>query len=246
MNETSLPAETIPKVEIPQKEIAEAKSIVEKLYGNVNVNFSAQEQIKLYSKLLKKKIYLHCHWSDLDIDPQMIDQYFMTVVNKNIDLNSFEHKMLKRDLIMSACPHIYTIAETGSRVICSPPPTDTDEDYIVLTGKQLVTASNLKADGWTQDGQPEFYTNNDNGGFRSYRKGNINVITTQDTKFYNLFLAATYFAARLNLTIKADRIALFQLVLYGVTDYLEQRDDLKDRALPDFDPDINILIPEPD
>lgn len=46
-------------------------------------------------------------------------------------------------------------------------------------------------------------------------KGDVNLIVTQDNKFYDRFMAATSVAKRLNLLDKADRIALFQAVLYG-------------------------------
>ena len=74
----------------------------------------------------------------------------------------------------------------------------------------------MQQDGFTQDGSPEFYTGNDNGGFRSFRKGDMNIITTESMEFFDRFMTATALAKRFNLLEKADRIALFQAVLYGV------------------------------
>lgn len=109
---------------------------------------------------------------------------------------------------------IAVAAPVGSRVTCNPAPMDTDEDWLVLVLDDPEQA--LIAAGFTQDGSPEFYTGNDAGGFRSWRLGEINVVTTQDNEFYDRFMTATYLAKRFNLLNKGDRIALFQAVLYGV------------------------------
>lgn len=111
------------------------------------------------------------------------------------------------DLIMAAAP-------VGSRITCSPPPVDTDEDWLILVIDDPKPA--LDASGFTQDGSPEFYTGNDAGGFRSWRLGDLNVVTTQDGVFYDRFMTATHLAKQFNLLRKVDRIALFQAILYGV------------------------------
>lgn len=102
----------------------------------------------------------------------------------------------------------------GSRVTCNPPPVDTDEDWLVLTFGDV--AENMREAGFSQDGSPQFYTGNDNGGFRSWRRGDLNIVTTESQEFYERFITATDLAKRFNLLAKADRIALFQAVLYGV------------------------------
>lgn len=111
---------------------------------------------------------------------------------------------------------VKTFVPTGSRVICSPPPLDTDEDYIAYVSDDAAARAKLEGLGYTLEGLPGFYTGNDNGGFRSYRKGDVNLITTPDYGFYGLFKTATELARRFNLLDKGDRIALFQAVLYGV------------------------------
>ena len=103
---------------------------------------------------------------------------------------------------------------TGSRYICDPAPTDTDEDFICLVQPSAYDA--LGDFGFKQCGQPEFYTGNDNGGFRSWRRGDLNLITTESEEFFTRFIGATELAKRLNILEKANRIALFQVVLYGV------------------------------
>lgn len=102
----------------------------------------------------------------------------------------------------------------GSRVTCNPPPVDTDQDYLALVIGDPYQA--MTEAGFTQDGSPEFYTGSDKGGFRSWRRGDVNIITTEDGVFYDKFMKATYLAKRLNLQNKADRIALFQVILYDV------------------------------
>lgn len=104
--------------------------------------------------------------------------------------------------------------QVGSRVTCDPAPTDTDEDWLVLTCG--LDSAEMQAAGFTQDGSPQFYTGNDNGGFRSWRRGDLNIITTESPEFFWKFVTATDLAKRFNLLAKADRIALFQAVLYGV------------------------------
>ena len=102
----------------------------------------------------------------------------------------------------------------GSRVTCDPAPTGTDEDWLMLVRGD--PQPRMAALGMDQDGSPEFYTGTDAGGFRSWRSGDLNVVTTRDEEFFNRFMTATHLARRFNLLVKADRIALFQAVLYGV------------------------------
>ena len=111
---------------------------------------------------------------------------------------------------------VVTFVSTGSRVICNPPPMNTDEDFIAFVSDDAKAQNIMRHLGYSLEGTPEFYTGNDNGGFRSYRKGDVNVITTPDWDFYKMFKTATKLATRFNLIDKEDRIALFQAVLYGV------------------------------
>ncbi len=110
----------------------------------------------------------------------------------------------------------WQVEPVGSRVTCDPAPEDTDEDFLCLVNNSMKDGELLEAAGFSQDGLPKFYTGNDNGGFRSYRRGDTNVITTESMEFFELFMTATHLAKQFNLLKKADRIALFQGVLYGV------------------------------
>ena len=112
--------------------------------------------------------------------------------------------------------HVLLYSPTGSRVICDPTPTDTDEDFVCFQPNYDAAILALEADGFISEGSPEFYTGNSRGNFRSLRKGSVNLILTDQRAFYELFNTATELARRFNLINKSDRIALFQAVLYGV------------------------------
>jgi hypothetical protein len=114
------------------------------------------------------------------------------------------------------------IVPVGSRVTCDPAPTDTDEDFLMLDSAGLHDA--LVSNGFVPCTLVEFYTGNDAGEFRSWRKGDVNLIVTPYRDFFDLFVSATHLAKRFNLLQKRDRIALFQVILYGVkVDNLEKR-----------------------
>lgn len=121
-------------------------------------------------------------------------------------------------LLIKAGVRIQCLEPIGSRVTCDPAPAGTDEDWLLLigTGRDHDAAAALRAAGFEQDGNPQFYTGSDAGSFRSWRLGDLNVVTTPDTDFFDRFMTATHLAKRFNLIDKADRIALFQAVLYGV------------------------------
>lgn len=123
-------------------------------------------------------------------------------------------KPLPEEIIIALGSKLHDGRRVGSREICNPPPTDTDEDWLVLVGEN--PEKEMSDAGYVREGGPNFYTGNDNGGFISWRKEETNVITTQSEEFFDRFMTATYLAKRFNLKRKADRIALFQAVLYGV------------------------------
>lgn len=110
--------------------------------------------------------------------------------------------------------HVKAVAPTGSRAMCVPAPTDTDEDWIVLVDSLQDFGAAAMGDGWTGPAHPrdeEKYPD----GFDTFRSGIINLIVTAQEDFYRRFDAATHVGRRLNLLSKDDRIALFQAVLYG-------------------------------
>lgn len=100
-------------------------------------------------------------------------------------------------------------AATGSRVICSPAPTDTDEDYIAL----MDDCSALSVAGFVMGTDLNKYE--DMPDFLAFRCGDFNVVVTDSRDFYEKFVLATEQAKALNLLEKTDRIDLFQSILYG-------------------------------
>jgi hypothetical protein len=121
--------------------------------------------------------------------------------------------------IPEGMPGLISATLVGSRVTCSPPPADTDLDVLVLVGEDQWDEAQafLVANGYGHDGSDI----SDKLGFvsdscfKSYSLGEVNIIVTHDGDFHDRFLAASSVAKRLNLLQKADRVALFQAVLYG-------------------------------
>lgn len=102
-----------------------------------------------------------------------------------------------------------TVSLTGSSYICNPPVTDTDIDFVVLSNNcdELYN--------WLE--KNVFKTNFEDyaiGEFRSYKRGVINLIVTNDLIFYKRFVKATEIAKKLNLLDKQQRITLFDFVMY--------------------------------
>lgn len=115
------------------------------------------------------------------------------------------------------------ITAVGSRVTCEPAPSGTDQDWLVLVSANGYTdfAAALLAAGWEVGGSMipadvDYTPVGDR--FNSFTKGEDNIIATASPDFHRKFLAASSIAKRLNLLKKADRIALFQAVLYGTVD----------------------------
>ena len=107
----------------------------------------------------------------------------------------------------------------GSRVTCDPPPTDTDEDWIICIDKHdaFGMGSFLIEQGFKR-------TDKDYGvPIKTYRKDELNVLVTRDREFFRRTMEATRLAKQFNLLNKADRIALFEVVT----------DQLYHYALPD-------------
>lgn len=114
------------------------------------------------------------------------------------------------------------ISHCGSRVTCNPAPTDTDDDWLVFVDdhthlSQMV--ERLTTDGWRWEGATEHYQNVASNTFMSWRRDNDNLIVTTNRDFARLHKVATRICTRLNLMQKADRIMVFQAVLYGNTEH---------------------------
>lgn len=123
--------------------------------------------------------------------------------------------------------HVY---KTGSSVICNPPVLDTDEDYLVLVDNLEEAGFWFQPHGWTncfddwsnkQDSDPgidvDGYTIELTTGarFQAWRREKENIIVTDDRTLHIQSVAATLLAKELNLTDKAQRIALFRAIKFG-------------------------------
>lgn len=110
----------------------------------------------------------------------------------------------------------------GSRITCNPPPVDTDQDVLVLTSYELwwgqlsvhIEQNEFTVGGSCSGDQTAYMASSDDA-FQSFTHGDLNLIVTFSVQFYDRFMAATGVAKALNLLEKADRIMLFQAVLYG-------------------------------
>lgn len=103
----------------------------------------------------------------------------------------------------------------GSRVTCDPPPENTDEDWLVLFHD--CESMSDAVDRLERERHFTSETHNYSGvQFYSMRLGSLNLLLTADEDFYRRHRRATALCTRLNLMDKADRVALFQTVLYDV------------------------------
>ena len=110
----------------------------------------------------------------------------------------------------------------GSMVTCSPPPSDTDEDFLVELSRDhqwSVVGDVMKRGGLYLDGLD--YSNGAEQMFQSWKSNlrhdldkQMNFIITSDFLFAARHRLATKICKRLNLMNKADRIAVFHGVLY--------------------------------
>jgi hypothetical protein len=113
------------------------------------------------------------------------------------------------------------VVPVGSRVTCSPPPTDTDEDYLVLVNDVYQACKGLKALGFSyevDDEKIKEYLKMMEGSavsFCSMRFGEINYIIVESPFFFERFLTATHVAKKLNLLNKEDRIMVFHAIRGG-------------------------------
>lgn len=100
---------------------------------------------------------------------------------------------------------------TGSRFICTPPPTNTDEDYIIYGDLNPIEEA-LGQLGFKLTTDPEY-----EGGswFLTFRLDEFNLIVTDSEVFFERFVAATLSARKKNLLKKEDRISHFKKILYG-------------------------------
>jgi hypothetical protein len=119
---------------------------------------------------------------------------------------------------MSIKQYCKSITPVGSSITCDPPVLDTDRDFLVLAkeGELQLLYDALTFKGWATTSIEEYASNTGEKPFRSYRKGKANYIVTDCKDYHKKFMYATYLAKRFNLLHKADRVDLFNCILYGV------------------------------
>jgi len=117
---------------------------------------------------------------------------------------------------------ISNITKVGSRVTCSPPPLDTDEDFLILVKsgekfeKEVADLYYIKG-GSDIPHEDNILSSEDR--FMSFVKVIdgvcVNLIVTESLIFFDRFMIATHVSTKLNLMNKEQRIMLFQAILYG-------------------------------
>lgn len=110
--------------------------------------------------------------------------------------------------------YIEKLEPTGSRVICNPPPTDTDEDWMVLLKPNISLKffqQQMEFEGFDSSNMETYDV--DESLFLSLRKEEENLIVTNNEEFYNNMMLATAVAKNLNLLEKKDRITLFNAIV---------------------------------
>jgi hypothetical protein len=110
------------------------------------------------------------------------------------------------------------VVPVGSRVTCNPPPTDTDEDFLVLVKDMQSAVDGLKALGFEHSADPEKVEKyirlqeTTQMRFTSLWFGDVNYLITDSEFFFERFLTATHICKTLNLLNKDDRVMVFEAV----------------------------------
>lgn len=106
------------------------------------------------------------------------------------------------------------VVPVGSRVTCNPPPVGTDQDLLVLVEDFTALESfECRLSDLDWESESEAYKENA-AEFNSWRKTvdgtEFNVILTENEKWFDTFLDATFSCKEKNLLTKAERIAEFE------------------------------------
>lgn len=104
---------------------------------------------------------------------------------------------------------------TGSRFICNPPVMNTDIDYLVLVNNRKTYEKFLQTQGFTsclEDPESQYP---EESGWSAWRKGELNLMVSDDIVWYLRSVAVTHLAKEMNLWKKSDRIDLFATVRDG-------------------------------
>lgn len=96
----------------------------------------------------------------------------------------------------------------GSRVICNPPPTDTDCDIVIL----VTSITSFESDLGLEWDTPVSDYGGDGDTFKTFRKGEYNLMVFDDPTEFGAVLGATALAQHLNIQDKQKRYAFFEKV----------------------------------
>jgi len=96
----------------------------------------------------------------------------------------------------------------GSRVIVDPPPTDTDNDLVLLVDSVECFHEALDQFSWDTPHDMEYGGKRDT--FATFRKGEYNLMVFEDATEFGAVLGATAVAKRINIKSKMERYALFE------------------------------------
>jgi hypothetical protein len=111
--------------------------------------------------------------------------------------------------------NVRKMAAVGSRVTCDPAPVDTDEDILILCDSLTRLYAACASNGYTFDGDGKYIVEDGiDPRFISIRRGNTNLICTEDPEFFDKFVLATSVCKKLNVLKKLDRVTVFQAILY--------------------------------
>lgn len=99
-----------------------------------------------------------------------------------------------------------TAAPTGSKVICTPPVLDTDEDWLIYVPPHLwdFCLAFLERAGAKHSPDQEDYSDG-----VVYRLGNLNPIILADYDTFYAWVAATHYAQKSNPIAKTERVRMF-------------------------------------
>ena len=123
----------------------------------------------------------------------------------------------------------------GSKVTCDPPPEGTDTDYRVEVpdnDKTVNLVVNLLHTAGFEWESNEHYQLAARDGFMSWRRDDVNFIVIANPELNRRHRLATELCRKLNLMKKADRIMVFQAILYDNVDYSIVEVDLPNVADP--------------
>lgn len=117
----------------------------------------------------------------------------------------------KFDLSDAIDKYVSTVWRTGSSYICNPPVLDTDRDFVLLVTDYDAFIAAAIDKGYTVCGNSEY----EDKEFTALRQENVNLLVVATEELWKSWVSATELAKRFNLLNKADRVALFKVIVDG-------------------------------